>query len=544
MSETISNDYVSMINKKGSGYNIPVIVDAIVDAAIAPVKDIITAKKDQVEAAISGMATLKSSVLASQTLIDRMSSSSHHTLKQSPNSNYMRSSISDEAALVAGVSEIKNIVVAKPQFWRVDGETNLSRTITDQTITIEFGVNGEDDSGWTASSPARSEQVVWSGDTLSSAVSKLNNIVGLKAEIVQLDSNSSSYSIVVTSEPGAKNGFKMSNSAGSGWKTASDGAGNAFQQSTDSTFNLNGTDYTRSSNVVTDAVPGMTIELLSNRSQLQTITVAKSSTNIQKTVETLIGDLNAYKSDLNALGFIDEAGDEDGQLANQSYLASAKQKLMNLMTAPITGFGDSDIYFVEFGIKTALDGSYVFDKTTFDRTYAQAPEKFNALAQDKAYASDPNVFVYSTSDSNFPQGKHTFTDSSDKLDAGTSAEKNLTSTGSGPYTFSTSDYPGFLFQTSSANPGDLDIYVGRSAKTKIFNFFADALAISGSHDKVVDLYKGRSTSLDAKLTKIDQREATLQARYTKQFSEMEKVVNTATSSGDYITQLVDGWNKS
>ena len=51
-------------------------------------------------------------------------------------------------------------------------------------------------------------------------------------------------------------------------------------------------------------------------------------------------------------------------------------------------------------------------------------------------------------------------------------------------------------------------------------------------------------ALDARLAKIDQREALLQAQYTKQFSEMEKVVNTSTSAADYVTQLVDGWNKS
>jgi len=38
MAGPISNDYVSMINKKGSGYNIPVIVDAIVNAEIDPIK--------------------------------------------------------------------------------------------------------------------------------------------------------------------------------------------------------------------------------------------------------------------------------------------------------------------------------------------------------------------------------------------------------------------------------------------------------------------------------------------------------------------------
>ena len=46
------------------------------------------------------------------------------------------------------------------------------------------------------------------------------------------------------------------------------------------------------------------------------------------------------------------------------------------------------------------------------------------------------------------------------------------------------------------------------------------------------------------VNKIDKREALLQAQYTKRFSDMEKVVNESTSSAEYVTQLVDGWNKS
>ena len=275
MSNPISNDYLKMINSKGSGYNIPVIVDAIVDAVITPMKATVTTKKDLVDASISGMATLKSSTLYSKTSINSMTSGSHNTLKQSPNSNFMRSSISDTSKLVGGTNVIENVIVGKPQTWRLDGETSLTRSISNQTITIEFGTNGENDSGWAASVPARSEQIVWSGDNLSSAVAKLNNIVGLKAEIIQLDSNSSTYSVSVSSEPGAKNGFKMSNNANTGWKTASGGSGDAFQQSTDTTFKLNGTSYTRSSNVVTDAVPGLTLEFLSTRVAAQNFNGSK-----------------------------------------------------------------------------------------------------------------------------------------------------------------------------------------------------------------------------------------------------------------------------
>ncbi|MDA7466533.1 flagellar filament capping protein FliD [Planktomarina temperata] len=542
MSQTISNDYVSMINKSGSGYNIPEIVDAIVDAAIVPVKEVVTAQKEKVETSISGMGTLKSSMSATQTLVNSMSSSSQFNLNQSPNSNYMRSTVVDQALLTEGLYTFENVEIAKPQIWRADGET----TISDQTITIEFGTNGANDSGWTQSNPRRFVDVVLSGETLSSAVTKLNSITGLTAEIVQLDSNSTNYSVVLTGETGTKNGFRMTNNASTGWTTANSVTGDFFQQAVDATFDLDGQSYTRSSNKISDIIAGVEVELLSRRPEAQSTIITKSPENIQKTVETLVADLNAYKSDLNTLGFIDEVGDENGELAHSSFLRNAKRKLTNLMTAPIAGFGDNNIFFVDFGIKTARDGSYVFDKTSFDRTFTNSPEKFDALTEDKAYASDPDVFVYATADSAVPSGRHTFTDSNDRLSYGASSVKDLTLTGpnSGKYNFSTSDYPGFLFQTSNSSPGDLTIYVGRSAKTKLLNFFSDELATAGNLDATVDLYKERASSLEARLTKIDQREALLQAQYTKQFSEMEKVVNTSTSSSDYVTQLVDSWNKS
>jgi len=541
MSQSISNDYVSMINKRGSGYNIPEIVDAIVAAEIEPVKEIVTAQKEEVGASISGMSVLKSSMLATQTLVNTMSSGSLFTSDHSPNSNYMRSTIVDQANLKEGSNLFRNVVIAKPQIWRADGET----TISDQTITIEFGTNGPNDGGWTPSSPARVANVVLSGDTLVSAVAKLNNVMGLTAELVQLDSNSSNYSVVLTSATGVKNGFKMTNDAGTLWKTEN-GTGDFFQQSVDATFDLNGQSYSRSSNKINDIIPGLQVELLSSRADEQSITVTKSPDSIQQTVETLIADLNAYKSDLNMLGFIDVTGDEDGELANSSYLRIAKRHFTKLMTEPITGFGDTNIYFVDFGIKTSKDGSFIFDQKSFNRTYTNTPEKFDALTQDKVYSSDPLSSPTSLPDSGLPPGKYEYRQSTEELFSYNTSQLLATSvSGSGTdFSRSADDYAGFLLKTYYNNPPNYDIYVGHSAKTKINNFFANSLSASGKLDATLDLYKNRASSVDAKLTKIDKREALLQAEYTKRFSEMEKVVNASTSSGEYITQLVDGWNQS
>ena len=548
MAETISNDYLSMINKTGSGYNIPVIVGAIVDAVIIPGKEIVTAQKEKVDGTISGMASLKSSTLISQTTINKLSGSDDYTMA-STDSKTVNLSISNRSKLNAFSHTITNVTTAKPMVMLVNNWTSLTADTYGQDY-LDITVNGAAIDSTLGDVAGRMDI---NSDNATVLTAKLNAISGIKAQMVKV--SDTSYTMVVTSEPGSSFSI-VSPATTNRLNTSGTHAQTDVTASSAASLTFNGVAITRSTNAITDLIDGVTVNLLSDNefdndaataapaTVTTTVSASRSSTKIQATVEGLIAELNLYKADLNALGFVDEVGDADGQLANNSYLRGAKQKLMNLMTAPISGYGDSNIYFVEFGIKTAKDGSYVFDKTTFNRTYSNAPEKFDALTQDKAYASDPNVLVYSSSGSNLPQGKHTFTDSTDKLDAGTSTEKVLTRTGSGPYTFSTSAYTGFLFQSTSGTPGDLDIYVGRSAKTKLFNFFADALATSGNHDKVVDLYKDRSTNLAAKLTKIDQREARLQAMYTKQFTEMEKVVSTSKSSSEYITQLVDGWNKS
>ena len=49
--------------------------------------------------------------------------------------------------------------------------------------------------------------------------------------------------------------------------------------------------------------------------------------------------------------------------------------------------------------------------TAFDRTFAREPEKFAALAVDRAYSSDPNTVVTSTASATIPTGAHGYRNS-------------------------------------------------------------------------------------------------------------------------------------
>ena len=535
MSETVSNDYVSMINKTGSGYNIPVIVDAIVDAAITPVKALVTAEKDKVDAAITGMASLKSSTLLTQTTINKVNGDADYTLYSADTKN-LTLTVNDRSKLANFSKDITDVTIAKPMIFTVKSWTSPTQAY--QQAFIDITING-----------SAIPRLDTNGTNATTLTKKLNAITGLQAELLKVDTT---YTMVVTSDLGSN--FTMAAAASSNKLNTETSPLHSLstkvQSGANATFKLDGTTITRSTNTITDLIEGVTINLVANNSATPTkISSTLSSTKVQGTVEALVAELNLYKADLDALGYIDETGENNGDLAGSSQIQYTRRRFNRLMTSPIAGYGDSNIHFVDFGVKTAKDGSYVFDQKTFNRTFKNTPEKFDALTEDKSFASDPGIFVISTPASNLSPGKYSFRKSDNNLltEPASTSVTTLTRTGpvSGEYTFQdASNYAGFLFTSSDSSPANFDIYIGRSVKTKLSNFFTDELANTGSHDKALILYRDQSQSLDARLDKIDKREALLQARYTKQFSEMEKLVNQSSSSKDYITQLVDGWNKS
>ena len=562
MSETISNDYVSMINKKGSGYNIPVIVDAIVDAAMAPIKTIVNQQKDKVDTAISGMASLKSTMQISQTNVKTLMPNSPYALKVSPNSANLTASVIDSSKVTAATNVLTDVSIATEMIFEYSGFTSASQTMAAaRTLTITLG-NYDNGGGlgsaghndFTRDTDVASTTVsVTTGTTLTELALLINSKPGVFAEVVQMSDVPATFSLIVKGETGLKNAVKIHDSQEAGTDAdrfkSDSGAFSSKNQmrqfSKNAEFTFNGLDVSREKNTVADLIPGIQIDLLASKNNAQTITTTMSSSNIQSNVEGLIAELNAYKSDLKKLGFIDETGNENGELANNAFLRTTNQKLAKLIASPIKGYGDNNIYFAEFGLKTSRDGSYEFDKTAFDRTFLRNPEKFNALSSDTAYSSNPNVFVFSTTTSAIPQGKYTFTESGYVLNQGAADAKSLTKAGSSPaFTFTTTDYPGFSIGTTTDTPGNFNIYVGRSVKTILSNFFTESLSKTGNHDTTVQTYTEKSTSLSDRLSKLDRRELLLQNRYTAQFAAMEKAVNSSTSSADFLTQMVDGWSKS
>ena len=782
MAGAVNNDYISMINKKGSGYNIPVIVEAIVNSEIDPIRSNVTAKKETTDAAISGLATLKSSAKLTQTAINAMTNLSDYSLATSK-AGTLSVTASDSSEIRSFTKTITELRIALPQIHSVQNFTAdpFGAGANVQTLTITA-----------AAAPHANYAApisVLATDNVYSLAARLSAVPGLTAEVIDPGGVAADrFRLLITSEAGAAGAFTITSNLGVNKMTTTPHAQNSvIQTARNASFKMDNIPITRGTNTIDDLLDGVTVNLLADDTTGQTkITSTLSSASVQASVENLIKELNFYKADMAALGFVDANGDADGELAQNSYLRSAERQFQKLISTPILGYTVSGernrkIHFVDFGVKTARDGTLVFDKKTFDRTFAKEPDKFDALTLNVQYSDDPNVQVFATATSTMPTGEHQFTnhqrvnptsstssisgfrsfndvlvanstirfrstsqhgtsrdittttlanetvaqfaarlnalpdltaqtitdeagnkriafsipqpnqgtdvevdgvDTGDTLTmsgslsnaitgvaqihdyrnfnnanetipqqfmsirvggnttnfttavggdlndlriqlnniggisaqivggtlrlsanstgtadsfthpsitqarGGTATEvvvaspvtavsnsigamsnhnsqtneswqdvvdvgnftrgdqnNNDSDVGVGGATYSSPSYTGFQFVTNS-DQTDCKLYVGRSVKTLVSNFFTDALQSSATHATISRLYSERSSNLDKDLTKLDLRQAELTDRYTMQFAAMEKVVTAGGSTSEYLDSMVASWNKS
>tara|TARA_B100001057_G_scaffold500886_2_gene618543 strand:+ start:1928 stop:3799 length:1872 start_codon:yes stop_codon:yes gene_type:complete len=147
MVEVSKPDYISLVNKAGSGFNVKEIVTAIVDAEIVPRRVIQEQNKQQAEGAISGIGILNSQTLLTKGGLETIQSKVFHT-SASTSSNSIDLTVTDDGRISTGAHNISNVVTAKKMVFELPGFTDLTSSIS-KRLTFNFG-------SWTQTSTAAS----------------------------------------------------------------------------------------------------------------------------------------------------------------------------------------------------------------------------------------------------------------------------------------------------------------------------------------------------------------------------------------------------
>ena len=135
--EVTKPDYLSLVNKSGSGFNVSELVDAIVGSEIEPKRNLQKTKQEKTENAISGIGFLTSQASTTQTSFTSVKSETFFEISSS-NSSGVTIKATDETQLQAGIRSISNVTTAKKMAFEFGGFSNLTDKFT-ATLKIDLG---------------------------------------------------------------------------------------------------------------------------------------------------------------------------------------------------------------------------------------------------------------------------------------------------------------------------------------------------------------------------------------------------------------------
>ena len=335
-------------------------------------------------------------------------------------------------------------------------------------------------------------------------------------------------------------------------------------------FDLNGLEVKRETNIVTDVVPGASFEILKTSTVGAEIITGADKGSLMLTVQSFIDELNAYRADLKALSRSDRTGGDPGQLYGNPYVKSRLRALSEFMLKPIKGYTtfpeDNPVYLSQLGFKTQKDGTYGLDQKAFDTTFNNAPGNFDALTKDHALSKHPEISIVWDPGAGTEAGIYQF-HHDDGIGGGGDFSGNViyagavngggarlyrAAAGGGSFSYdgtnvnSTGDFPGLSLRTTSNNLGDdvpMNVHLGRSFATLFAEFHDDVLNDRYIHRRQVQNIEIQNEMLLDRIARLDLRSDSLAQSYNAEFQMMEDMVTSFKSTGDYLTGVVDAWNK-
>ena len=196
--EVAKPDYLSLVNKSGSGFNVSELVDAIVGSEIEPKRNLQKTKQEKTENAISGIAFLTSQASTTQSSFTSVKSNTFFEISSS-NSSGVTIKAEDETKLQAGIRSISNVTTAKKMAFEFGGFSNLTDKFT-ANLTIDLGT-------WTKTSASSSANT---NSFASQKTYMVTTPISVEADVTKI-TNGSDYGGV--SPIPANTTFKVNNGA-------------------------------------------------------------------------------------------------------------------------------------------------------------------------------------------------------------------------------------------------------------------------------------------------------------------------------------------
>ena len=549
---TAGSDIISNVNKKsGSGIDISGLVTGLVAAETSQSQTNLTKDVEATNLAISSFGLLKSKV--------EEVSNDLNTLKKIQS----RTASSSTSAISIEVTD---------ETRAIDIETNLTVSALASGQSVSFDLSHSNFSGTFMSSATRTlnstidQGVVYivkngishsitideTNNTLQGLVDAMNNIDGLNAGILDTSGNGDLV-LSVTSQTGLANAFSIGSADdnlaafNSGQPASSDTSAQISLDSTaaDAAFTVNGISASRSSNDITDLFDGYSLKLNNISSDAVKIESTWQVETAETRLKAFLETVNSIKAFLKTETTRGGLGIEPGSLSGDITATSVLRELSSLTTKPINGFGEDIFYLASLGVRTERDGSLSLDSDMFNKTIARDPNIMDVVFSSRYTSTNSNLKI--SGSTNYPPTAGTY---SFVYGGGTSATLNgetLTATTNADsqkvFTGLNGDAKTLSVTLLTDISANASVRYGESLTDNLLSYISSITSSSGLINSRLDTLNNKLSSFEADQTKLDEKIEALTEDYKAKFGSMEAMVTQLNKTGEYLTSMMDAWNK-
>lgn len=553
----------------GSGLDVNSIITGLMNVERQPLT-LLATKKSAFQTQVSAYGSLKSALSTFQTSVSALSSPAKFNVQTAISGNAdVFTATSNGSAAVANYAVTVN-QLAQQQKLGSAGFTNISDPVGTGSLNISFGTFTP--AVLVPPTPSAFTPNLNKTDINITINSTNNSLAGLRDAInaknasvtASIVNDGSINRLVITSkDTGEINSLKITtidnddndntNTAGLSRfaydPTAAVGSGknlSSLQDAKNALLNIDGIPVVKSSNTVTDAIEGVTLNLLKSSNNVSVnLGIATNQDKIKESVTAFVDAFNKLDTTMRNLTRFGGEGGSSGPLLGDSTTRAITNQIKGLLSKSVEGAG-SLTTLNQLGVTFQRDGKLALDATKLNSAMSTNVKDISALFAPSAKATDA-LITFSGSTSKTQSGTYAVT-VSQLGSTTTNAEGTINGTTA---TGSTTNLVGATGTAAEGlslkiNGGSLGV---RGTVTFSVGYAAQLDSVITNLLSTDGLLSARTTGistsikrLDDQSAKISSRLSSVEARYRAQYTRLDTLLSSMSTTSSFLTQQINAFN--
>ncbi|MCG7755067.1 MAG: flagellar filament capping protein FliD, partial [Nitrosomonas sp.] len=311
------------------------------------------AKEAKQQTRLTAFGTLKGALSSFQSNLVALSDPAKFTAVTANFSDTTLASASASSSAVTGSHSVEIQTLAQAQKLKSANFTNTSAAVGSGTLTIQFGTYNSGAFTLNPDKAAQSIVISPSNSSLSGIRDAINQAnAGVTASIV--NDGTGNRLVVASQDTGLSNALKITATDTDGNNTDNAGLSQlVYDASTGGTTNLtqtmvasnatliiDGISISKASNNITDAIEGVTLNLLkANPGTTSTLNLSRDTAGIQNVVSSFVKSFNDLNKTIVDLSKYDAATKQASILTGDSTVRSIQTRIRSAISDPLTTAG-------------------------------------------------------------------------------------------------------------------------------------------------------------------------------------------------------------